>query len=60
MAKIHITVPDELKEKINLIAEKKFRSINFIVNEALVYYTKKFKETKQETTRSNYEQKNDL
>lgn len=46
MAKIHITVPDELKEKINLIAEKKFRSMNFIVNEALVYYTKKFKETK--------------
>lgn len=43
MSKIHITVPDELKEKIIFIAEKKSRSINFIVNEALIYYTNKFK-----------------
>lgn len=47
MSKIHITVPDELKEKIKFIAEKKSRSMNFIVNEALIYYTNKFKRKKK-------------
>ena len=43
MKKIHVNVTNEMKEKIILIAEKKQRSINFIVNEALTQYTKKFK-----------------
>lgn len=43
MKKIHVNVTNETKEKIIFIAEKKQRSINFIVNEALAQYTKKFK-----------------
>ena len=43
MKKIHVNVTNEMKEKIILIAEKKQRSINFIVNEALARYIKKFK-----------------
>ncbi len=43
MKKIHVNVTKEMKEKIILIAEKKQRSINFIVNEALAQYTRKFK-----------------
>lgn len=31
----------------NVIAEKKSRSMNFIVNEALIYYTNKFKRKKK-------------
>ena len=48
MAKLHITVREELKEKLKLVAEKKKRSLNFIVNEALIQYTKKFKNPKDE------------
>lgn len=48
MAKLHITVDDELKEKIISVSRKKTRSINFIVNEALIQYTKKFKNPKEE------------
>ena len=48
MAKLHITVDDELKEKIISVSRKKTRSINFIVNEALIQYTKKFKTPKDE------------
>lgn len=47
MKKIHITVPAELKDKIIFIAEKKSRSINFIANEALTTYVRKFKLPKE-------------
>ena len=48
MKKIHVNVTNEMKEKIIFIAEKKTRSINFIVNEALAQYTRKFKVKKGE------------
>lgn len=48
MKKIHVNVTKEMKEKIIFIAEKKQRSINFIVNEALAQYTRKFKIKKGE------------
>lgn len=41
MEKLHITVSEELKEKLKLVAEKKKRSLNFIVNEALEKYAQK-------------------
>ena len=43
MSKIHITIPEDLKERVKQIAEKKGRSINYVVNEALTRYTSKFK-----------------
>ena len=50
MNKIHVNVSLETKKKIILIAEKKHRSINFIVNEALTSYVKKFKIADEELT----------
>jgi predicted transcriptional regulator len=41
MKKLHITVSEELKEKLKLVAEKKKRSLNFIANEALEKYAQK-------------------
>jgi len=55
MAKLHITVSEELKEKLKLVAEKKKRSLNFIVNEALEKYVQKsvLKSSKKTTTNLN-------
>lgn len=46
MKVLHIRVSDELKERIVAIAEKKSRSVNYVANEALAHYAKKFKENK--------------
>lgn len=54
MAKLHINIPEDIKEKIFFVAEKNSRSMNFIVNEALKkYLVKKIKKSEQKNDRNN-------